>query len=96
MTTYVYDEDAKMVDFRGTEEKMADFFRRGSNNLLAYREFLTRVTESDQILEYLFELACVDYTSSSATRTADTLKIASAIQNILLDIVEEMIEEGEL
>lgn len=90
--SYIYDENAKMVDFRDTEEKMADFFRRGSNNLLAYREFLTRVVASDQILEYLFELGCVDYTSSAATRTADTLKIASAIQNILLDIAEEMVE----
>ena len=90
--SYTYDENAKMVDFRDTEEKMSDFFRRGSNNLLAYREFLSRVKESDQILEYLFELGCVDYTSPSVTRTADTLKIASAIQNILLDIAEEMVE----
>lgn len=90
--SYIYDENAKMVDFRDTEEKMADFFRRGSNNLLAYREFLTRVVASDQILEYLFELGCVNYTSSYATRTADTLKIASAIQNMLLDIAEEMVE----
>lgn len=93
--SYTYDEDAKMVDFRDTEEKMRDFFREGSNSL-AYQEVLRRISDDDQILEDLFKLGQIDYTSPYVMRTADTTATAFRIQNAVQDIVEEMIKEGEI